>query len=201
MIADDLLKTKEGRLLHRNSPIYFKLYRALLVCRPSERDALVAEVLILLVQQHEQLVKEKPRPGRATRSSYTSFKTPPSYTKTARRTCMSDVTCATCREPWDTYHMRHEALSEVCTNYINVQAWDGKLDSGVVNRRTARDLLADDGWAFGSSIYDIRHCPCCPKGTKAEPNPLRDELVGLMAGDDDGVAAMLEDLNDLQGDS
>lgn len=59
MIADDLVRTEEGRLLHRNSPIYFKLYRSLLVCRPSERDALVAEVLILLVQQNEQLVKEK----------------------------------------------------------------------------------------------------------------------------------------------
>lgn len=111
---------------------------------------------------------------------------------------MSDVKCNTCGEPWDTYHMRHDALHE--TGHPNPKGWDGKLET-VCGGMTAREWFKDDRWAFGNSVYDIRCCPCCPKGTKAEPNPLRDELVGLMAGDDDGVAALLEDLNDLQGDS
>lgn len=110
---------------------------------------------------------------------------------------MSDVTCKNCREPWDTYHMRHEALHEVCTVPAAIRAWDGKLDSVVTNGYTARVLLADDNWTFGASVYDIRHCPCCPKGTKAALDPLRDEIVGMMAGDDDGVAAMLEDFDGL----
>ena len=107
---------------------------------------------------------------------------------------MSDVTCATCREPWSTYHLRHDALHE--TDHPNPKGWNGKLDH-VCGGITAREWFADDRWEFGASIYDIRVCPCCPKGAKAKPDPLRDELVGLMAGDDDGVAAMLEDLDGL----
>jgi hypothetical protein len=112
---------------------------------------------------------------------------------------MSDVTCATCREPWDTYHLRHDAIHEVVPYEApegTARKWDGKLDSVVWNN-TARVLLADDGWQFGGSINDVRHCPCCPKGVKSKPNPLRDELVGMLEGDDDGIAAMLEDFDGL----
>ena len=110
---------------------------------------------------------------------------------------MSDVTCARCREPWDTYHLRHDALAEVI-DYDDRDAykkWNGKLDTVVLRKRTARELLADDGWVFGSSLYDIRRCPGCPKGAKPAESDARDALGALLAGDDDGLAATLEDFD------
>lgn len=107
---------------------------------------------------------------------------------------MSDIKCANCREPWDTYHMRHEALVEVAPKSA-ARAWDGKLDSVVHKGQTARLLLSDDRWAFGASIYDVRRCPCCPKGAKPAKNETRDELVALMGDDEDGIASTLEELD------
>jgi len=112
-----------------------------------------------------------------------------------------DVRCLNCREPWDTYHLRHDALSEVIPFGAPKGAaakWDGKLDS-VVWSSTARVLLRDDKWEFGDSINDVRRCPCCPKKgvlrqsmEDQERADLRAELCGLMPGDDDGIACVLE---------
>lgn len=104
---------------------------------------------------------------------------------------MSDIRCAQCHEPWDSYHLRHDALSEVVDPAL-ARKWDGKLPSKV-GKYTARELLADDRWVFGGSLYDIRRCPCCEKGAKPVQDAVRDEMVALHAGDDDGLAAFMED--------
>lgn len=108
---------------------------------------------------------------------------------------MSDIACARCKEPRDTYHMRHDAIHEVVPyeKRALAKAWDGKLESKIGND-TARQWLADDKGVFGSSLYDIRRCPCCPEGAKPVTSEERDELVALMAGDEDGIASMLEDM-------
>lgn len=59
MIADDLLKTEEGQLLWRESPLYHKLHQTLLACRAEDRNAIVADVIALLVLKNIELVKEK----------------------------------------------------------------------------------------------------------------------------------------------
>lgn len=113
---------------------------------------------------------------------------------------MSDVTCARCHEPWDTYHMRHDEPFELIPYDENtkaiIRAWDGKLDSPLAGIK-ARDRFADRGWAFGTSLYDIRRCPCCPRGAKPAEDETRDTLVGMLGDDEDGIASMLEDLDGL----
>lgn len=112
---------------------------------------------------------------------------------------MSDSHCLHCNEPWDNYHLRHDALHE--TGHPNPKGWDGKLET-VCGGVTAREWFKDDKWVFGDSLYDIRRCPCCPKGKgvlrqtieeEDERAALRDELCSLMGGDEDGIAAMMED--------
>ena len=109
-----------------------------------------------------------------------------------------DVKCAKCREPWDTYHLRYDALYEVVdADYFDkIKKWNGKLDTVVYQRRTARALLADDGWVFGTSIYDVRRCPCCPANAEPAKSAARDLLSAMLAGDDDGLASVLEDIDD-----
>lgn len=110
---------------------------------------------------------------------------------------MSDVTCARCREPWDTYHLRHDEPFEVIPYHENwkqdVRAWDGKLDS-LLAGKPARERFEERGWSFGFSLYDIRRCPCCPSGAEPADDEARDLLVSMFGDDDDGLAAALEDM-------
>lgn len=59
MTADDLLRTEEGQLLWRESPLYHNLHQTLLVCRAEDRNAIVADVIALLVRKNTELLKEK----------------------------------------------------------------------------------------------------------------------------------------------
>ena len=118
-----------------------------------------------------------------------------------------DITCATCKEPWDNHHMREDAIWEV---------WDGceesesyKLckaflaDAGRSLTPPVRSALKEDGWMLGGTIYCILECPCC-KPNEAHNGALDKEKVedrkaaylvleeGL-AGDDDGFIATLND--------
>lgn len=120
-----------------------------------------------------------------------------------------DITCATCREPWDSYHMRHDAIWEV---------WDGgegseshELCKGFLAdpRRSltppVRAALEDDGWKFGATIFTILRCPCCDanedhNGTpNAEKVAHRKEAYLMLEeslGDDhDGLISTLNDFD------
>lgn len=111
-----------------------------------------------------------------------------------------DVKCMQCQEPWDTYHIRHDALSGPVTwsdaqSLAAVRKWDGKLDSIVIDR-PARTWLGEDGWAFGTSLYDVRRCPCCPPDAVAptdEQRQSRENIATLLGDDDDGLAVTLND--------
>jgi hypothetical protein len=109
-----------------------------------------------------------------------------------------DVTCLCCKEPWDTYHLRHDELFE-CLPWsedasIAIRKWNGKLDTPVMGT-PARERLADRGWSFGDSLYDVRRCPCCPADAVAHPSRVlnRDMLASLLAGDDDGFISDLQE--------
>lgn len=34
-----------------------------------------------------------------------------------------DVHCSTCGEPWDTYHLRHDAIFETDLSHAEAKAW------------------------------------------------------------------------------
>lgn len=113
-----------------------------------------------------------------------------------------DVHCGNCGEPWDTYHLRHDAIWEAANEK------GGDQDSFVEGWQQARDKLSKyyrywfklSGWKFGASLMHVKHCPCCPKGEsplpeaqRKEEDAMRSALTDLLDGDDDGIASMMED--------
>lgn len=106
-----------------------------------------------------------------------------------------DVHCSTCREPWDVYHLRHEAIYETGLDAAEIQAWKQLPAKDRLCPRY-REEFREVGFEFGASILDVRRCPCCPP--TGEPDRTRVEmkaaLTDILGSDEDGLAAMLEDL-------
>jgi len=116
---------------------------------------------------------------------------------------MADVTCANCREPWDTHHLRYDAI------------WDTDLRESLKRRvsneganikdREQREALERDGWKFGGSLLSILRCPAC-KSNEERNGPLDPEVVkdremrrsvlaDILGDDEDGLQSELEDLD------
>jgi hypothetical protein len=105
-----------------------------------------------------------------------------------------DVHCTTCGEPWDVYHLRHDAIFETDLTPEESKAWITLS----ANRRLAagyREKFKASGWEFGESIMNVIRCPSCPPGAKPDPQRLatKQELEQLLDGDEDGLAARFED--------
>ena len=121
-----------------------------------------------------------------------------------------DVACATCGEPWETYHLRHDEVHETEAGITLIdqkidrekygansplvrpyegEAWEGKLTT------FWRSQFEALGWQFGGSLYAVMRCPCCKDNEErpgAEERRAAYEVVSdVMAGDDDGVASTL----------
>jgi len=121
-----------------------------------------------------------------------------------------DIHCATCREPWDHYHMREDEIWEI---------WDGIDDSPTHlmckkfladPRRTLtkeiREALSEKGWEFGATIYSILRCCCCASNEahngpddnekieyRKEARLLLEELLG---DDHDGLISEINTFGD-----
>lgn len=85
-----------------------------------------------------------------------------------------DVHCCNCGEPWDQYHLRHDLSPATPTE------------------------LEEEGWQFGVNRLVVLHCPSCPKDGRNLPDTderrdITQELAALLGGDEDGLAAVLED--------
>lgn len=106
-----------------------------------------------------------------------------------------DVYCSTCDEPWDTYHLQHEAIYDTGVPLDEARAWQALPPARQLTRRL-REEFAAVGWVFGASVLNVKHCPGCPPG--AQINQEKDETKAVfeeLLGDDyDGLAVTLEDL-------
>lgn len=105
-----------------------------------------------------------------------------------------DVHCTTCGEPWDIYHLQHEAIFETSLSSDEAEAWRSlERDQKLIPRYRKEFLVA--GWEFGKSVINVIRCPSCPKGAQPDPERLRTKaaLEQLLGGDDDGLAATFED--------
>jgi hypothetical protein len=105
-----------------------------------------------------------------------------------------DVHCSTCGEPWDVYHLRHDAIFDTDLSEEEVRAWSG-LPKQARLAAQYRQRFKAAGWEFGVSILDVRHCPCCPKGAQINPDKAaaKAALAEILGEDEDGLAATLED--------
>ena len=105
-----------------------------------------------------------------------------------------DVHCSTCGEPWDVYHLWHDAIFETGLSHAEAEAW-GSLPRVAKLADHYRKEFRAVGWEFGQGVINVVHCPCCPKD--AQPNLSRVEtkagLEELMGDDEDGLAATFED--------
>ena len=105
-----------------------------------------------------------------------------------------DVRCSSCDEPWDVYHLWHDAIFETGLSVEEAEAWcslprDEKLSEHFRNEFRAV------GWEFGRTIINVVRCPGCPKDAKpnSERVATKAALEELLGDDEDGLAATFED--------
>ena len=105
-----------------------------------------------------------------------------------------DVHCSTCDEPWDVYHLWHDAIFETGISQEEAQAWRSLPRTTKLSERYRQEFRAA-GWEFGQSVINVVRCPSCPK--HAKPNMERVQtkaaLEELLGDDEDGLAATFED--------
>jgi hypothetical protein len=105
-----------------------------------------------------------------------------------------DVHCSTCNEPWDVYHLWHEAIYETGLSEEEVEEWRILPRSRKLTDRYREKFKAAD-WVFGQTVVNVVRCPACPKDAKPNPERLQTKaaIEELLGDDEDGIAATFED--------
>ena len=105
-----------------------------------------------------------------------------------------DVHCTTCGEPWDTDHLRHDAIYETDLDPAEAKAWTG-LSLKFKLQDRYREKFKAVGFEFGGSILNVLRCPACPKEAKPDPGKaaLKAGIAEILGDDEDGIAATMED--------
>lgn len=105
-----------------------------------------------------------------------------------------DVHCSTCGEPWDVYHLSHDAIFETGLSVEEAEAWRTLPRDKKLSDRYRQEFQAV-GWEFGQSVVNVIRCPCCPKNAtpNAERVHTKAALEELLGRDEDGLAATFED--------
>lgn len=105
-----------------------------------------------------------------------------------------DVHCTTCGEPWDVYHLRHDAIYETDLSHEEAKAWTQSSPALRLNDRY-REKFRAVGYEFGNSVLNVLRCPACPKDAKPDPDKaaMKAGIVELLGDDEDGIAATMED--------
>ncbi len=105
-----------------------------------------------------------------------------------------DVHCSSCGEPWDVYHLRHDAIFETDVDPAEAEAWRSLSSTERLSSRY-REKFKTAGYEFGASILDVMRCPGCPKGATPDPDEaaLKAGLVEILGDDEDAIASTLEE--------
>lgn len=105
-----------------------------------------------------------------------------------------DVHCSSCGEPWDVYHLWHDAIFETGLSHEEAEAWGSLPQASKLSDRYRREFEAA-GWKFGRSVINVIRCPGCPQDAKPDPERLQTKaaLEQLLGEDEDGLAATFED--------
>jgi hypothetical protein len=105
-----------------------------------------------------------------------------------------DVHCTTCGEPWDVYHLRHDAIFETDLTQSEAEAWTELSPSLRLNKRY-REKFRSAGYEFGASVLNVIRCPACPKDAKTDPDKaaLKAGIEEILGDDEGGIAATFED--------
>lgn len=112
-----------------------------------------------------------------------------------------DISCPTCGEPWDAYHMRNDEPHEwdIPKTFLNEFLRDGSRFSGPTD--PVKEAAEAAGWSFSTnSVLSFTRCPNC-SGDESKSLPgasdrryLAAFMADLLGDDDDGLAAELNDM-------
>src|SRR5262245_28508600 len=105
-----------------------------------------------------------------------------------------DVHCTSCGEPWDIYHLRHDAIYETDLSAEEAKAWRTLPSDQRLSPRY-REKFEAAGWSFGGTVINVICCPCCPADAKPDPGRCETKraLEQMFGDDEDGLASTLED--------
>ena len=105
-----------------------------------------------------------------------------------------DVQCTTCGEPWDVYHLRHDAIFETDLTHAEAKAWT-ELSQQLRLHSRYREKFKAAGYEFGGSVMNVIRCPWCPKGAKpdADKAAMKACIEEILGDDEDGIATTFED--------
>lgn len=105
-----------------------------------------------------------------------------------------DVHCTTCQEPWDVFHLWHDAVFETRLVHEETERWRQLPQAKKLTGRYRAEFKTA-GWEFGQSVINVIRCPGCPQDAKPDPERLatKQALEELMGEDQDGLAATFED--------
>jgi hypothetical protein len=105
-----------------------------------------------------------------------------------------DVHCTTCGEPWDAFHLWHDAIWETGLSEGEIEMWKRLASTERLTTRYRKELRTA-GYEFGQTMTNLIRCPACPPDAKPDVGKLylKAELENLLGGDDDGLAATYEE--------
>lgn len=105
-----------------------------------------------------------------------------------------DVHCTTCGEPWDVYHLRHDAIFETDLTHEDAEAWTELSQETRLNIRY-REKFKAVGYEFGASVINVLRCPACPKGARpdADKAAMKAGIEEILGDDEDGIAVTFAD--------
>jgi len=105
-----------------------------------------------------------------------------------------DVHCSTCGEPWDVYHLWHDAIFDTGLAQCEAEAWI-RLPLNQKLSEPFREQFHRARWEFGRTLTNVVRCPCCPKGAQPHFGRVHTKaaLEELFGDDQDGLAATYED--------
>ncbi len=105
-----------------------------------------------------------------------------------------DVHCSSCREPWEVWHLCHDAVHETEMTEDEAAVWLELPRSEQLSTHH-RDFFAREGWEFGGSLLHVRSCPACPEGAEpeSETDAMRAAIVSALGDDLDAIAATFAD--------
>jgi hypothetical protein len=105
-----------------------------------------------------------------------------------------DVHCTTCGEPWDVYHLRHNAIFETGLCHTEAKTWT-ELSPKLKLLPRYRKKFKAVGFEFGGSVVNVMRCPACPKDATPDPGraALKAGIVEILGNDEDAIADAMED--------
>ena len=104
-----------------------------------------------------------------------------------------DVHCSTCGEPWDVYHLCHDAVFDALP-FEEAKAWASLPRDKRLTEHYRTEFRAA-GWEFGRGVINVTRCPACPKDAKPDLEKVltKAAIEELLGDDEDGLAATFED--------